>query len=67
MAIKGEPEKMKDDKIVCRCGSEMKEAGYAFNAINYPRFTCEACGNEAVAYLPFSIEKIREALWRLSP
>jgi len=50
------------DVVVCsRCGSVMKEKGYAFNAVNYPRFTC-VCGNEAVAYLPYSAEKIRDAV-----
>ena len=48
--------------VTCaRCGSIMKEEGYAFNAVNYPRFTC-VCGNEAVAYLPYSAEKIRGAV-----
>ena len=50
---------MESDKVVCRCGGVMVESGYAFNAVNYPRFVCDGCGNEAVAYLPFSADKIR--------
>jgi len=51
-----------EDAVICsRCGSVMKEEGYAFNAVNYPRFVC-VCGNEAVAYLPYSAEKIRDAV-----
>jgi len=51
-----------EDAVICsRCGSFMKEEGYAFNAVNYPRFVC-VCGNEAVAYLPYSAEKIRDAV-----
>ena len=56
---------MEYEEVTCtRCGSIMKEDGYAFNAINYPRFIC-GCGNVAVAYLPFSLDRFNEAMRKI--